>query len=125
MNKTFFDENMMFSYHFDYPEQQGKQKKKLKNTGPYVSYENLPDFIHMDDGSEVPNRKYFNTGWTLDETIRPTFKATINFGGKTIGGVETFEYEMKFNKECDKIVGGSVTSYLKKQHLSKPEVQCV
>ena len=59
----------------------------------------------MDDGSDIPKRKYFED-WTLDETLRPTFRGNINFNGKTIGGVERFEYEMKFNKECDKIVGG-------------------
>mmetsp|Transcript_51752 Transcript_51752/g.123162 ORF Transcript_51752/g.123162 Transcript_51752/m.123162 type:complete len:322 (-) Transcript_51752:75-1040(-) len=84
------------SYHFE------------KNGEAYISYESpfCNGFPSLDDGSPLPQRKWF-TQPTFDEETR-TFRGVINWDPTSFKGAVCWEYEMLFSEDLSRIQAGHI-----------------
>jgi hypothetical protein len=74
------------------------------NEGPYISYENAPNYWKLKDGTPPPKKKYFEEPVYNKETR--TFTGNITWGENTFGDAFKWKYKMIFASEFLTITGG-------------------
>ena len=76
---------------------------------PYVSYEEAPEGWRMDDGTELPLKKFFDEPrW--DQSTR-TWTGIIDWDPKTMSGDSRWVYNMIFSDDFKTIEGGECRAY--------------
>ena len=82
----------IFSFHFE-----EKVQGSATQNGSYISFATANIALKLEDGSDLPVRKYFmNPVYT---TADRSFKGTISWGDNTFHGEASWDFIMVFSKD--------------------------